>query len=343
MKFHRKQLCICKPAYTGVSRLFFLFLFSFSFYLPSKKAAAQCCSAGNPSTIGFQQDKLEPNQLKLGLSYKYSFSDQYYHLDHAVAVPNVNFNRFHFTSLYFRYGIAPKLNVYGELGYFIDKSQSVSVPVNHLISGKGIGDLELNLQYALYQQENSNHQVSMTAGLKIPVGVFDQVSDGIVLPLSLQPSNGALKYNAGLIYFFKKPFSKWSFVVSGSADITTRIISRNFFYKYGNLYVSSVSGYYRNNLKTSISLQTRFEFRDKDKRENHIRVESSGGFAVYGSIKFSYRFYKLWEIQLQPELPVYKYVDGYQITNRFSLFTGVTKKFNKLPNPVKALFPPKMG
>jgi hypothetical protein len=305
------------------------FLFTASF----KIVQAQCCAAGNPVGGDLLLGSIGKNNLKLILQYKHSYSDQYFHEGHAENVPQINFSRFNYSSFQFIYGIGKRFNVFGEIGYFIDKSQSVSVQGNHLFSATGIGDLGLNAKYVIYSSTERSKELNLSAGIKLPVGAFDQMDGNVILPLSLQPSTGATKYTTTIHYFYRPLDSKFGLFLNSSADMHSTISSKNYYYRYGNVYINSVSGTYKINNKLGVVVQARMEHREKDEREQGIIVASTGSDVVFLSPSIQYLLpYKL-EAGLQVDYPIYKHVNGYQLTNKFSFSFNLARKlsFNKTP------------
>ena len=163
-------------------------------------------------------------------------------------------------------------------------------------------------------------------GVKLPVGVFDQEIDNVKLPISLQPSSGSLKYNASL--FIYKKFNKYSISFQGLAEFANRIQSQNFDYKYGNLYVLSVYGSYKFNNVISFIAQVRYEYRGKSTRENEQIVESSGGQVINFIPQINVIPVKGFGISIFPDIPIYRYMNGTQIANKFAISLRLTKSFN---------------
>ena len=290
------------------------------------KVNAQCCAAGNPLGSDQLLGSIGKHNLKLILQYKHSYSDQYFHEDHAENVPQIKFSRFNYSSFQFIYGISKRFNVYGELGYFFDKSQSVSVQGGHLLSAKGVGDLGVNAKYVLYNSFNHSKELNLSAGIKLPVGAFDQMDGNVVLPLSLQPSTGATKYSATLYYFYRPQDRRLGLFFHSSIDFHSRISSKNYFYKYGNVIVNSVSGTYRVSNKIGAIFQARLEHRDKDLREKNSIVASTGSDAVFISPAVLFHLPYSLEASVQADYPVYKHVNGYQLTNKYSYSFSLSRK-----------------
>lgn len=289
---------------------------------------AQCCSAGNPLSSDLLQEGVQKNTLRLITQFKHSYSDQYFTENRAVDVPQIRFSRFNFTSFQFIYGITNRLNVQGELGYFIDKSQSIDIQGIQLLTAHGIGDLGMSMKYRFLKETVKKHQLSATAGVKFPVGAFDQEMDGITLPLSLQPSNGAMKYTGSLFYAFHKPDSKFGFHWISSMEICSVIKSKNFYYKYGNLLTSSISASYKIHKKISLGIQTRLEHRNQDIREIEQVVSSTGSDVIFAAPSLQFKLPWNLEAFLQADFPIYKKVNGFQLTNKYSYNFSLARRIS---------------
>ena len=59
---------------------------------------AQCCGAGNPISVSTSDNTIEAKKMKVGLNYRFSFSDTYYEemhkttLEFPTALKNSNYN-----------------------------------------------------------------------------------------------------------------------------------------------------------------------------------------------------------------------------------------------------------
>jgi len=182
-------------------KLITLLLASFS----ALTVAGQCCSAGNPVGGDGSNDGLDKNSLRIYLSYKYSLSENYFHLDKKYDVPYVQKSDFDYGNLSLTYGVFPRLSLHTELGYFMSKTQELNINnQNEIISAKGLGDLAFNLRYIAIKTVKPISQLVFSAGIKIPVGAFNEKTGDITIPVSLQPSSGAFKYSASAFYSRKQ-------------------------------------------------------------------------------------------------------------------------------------------
>ncbi len=295
------------------------------FLLIGKETYSQCCSAGNPVSGDGQQKSIKKNSLRIYLSFKHSYSDQYYYKNKKEEVALIDNSRFDYSSLQLTYGINKKWNVQTELGYFFDKSQTVYIPEKYVFKGYGIGDLGITAKYQILSLVKPQSELVGSFGLKIPVGKLDEDMNGVVLPISLQPSTGAMKYNLGLYYSILNPSKKLSFYSFLYAEYSSLIQSDFYYYKYGNYYSFSVFGKYKLSNRIYTVLQLREELRDKDKRENDEKIESTGSKVLYAAPQILYNFYENWFLLGQADVPLYKYVNGHQLTNKYSFTFGVHK------------------
>ncbi len=294
---------------------------------------AQCCSAGNPFFYG-EQANMAHKELQVIAGYKYSTSDTYYNGSEPISIDFIDKAYFNYLNLQLIYGITSRLSAQTDLGYFINKTENYSKEGWTSSRGYGLGDLTLTLKYLAYRNSTKRISLIPSLGVKFPIGVFDQEVDNVKLPITVQPSSGSYKYLAN-IYFnkgFKNP--KWNLGFFGSFEYAQLIDSENFYYKYGNMYLFSLIGSYLINDKINLGLEIRSDNRGKSQREDDKIVESSGYNIVYTIPHISYSFTKKWLLSLNAEFPVYRYYNGIQMGNKFSVSAQLSYRMNfnkKLP------------
>jgi hypothetical protein len=307
------------PFYTGLIIVLFAML-------SAQNAAGQCCSAGNPVGGDGSNDGLNEKALRFYVSYKYSLSEDYYHYDAKYDVPYVQKSDFDYGSISLTYGLLPRLTVHVEQGYFWSKAQELTINNQYeKIQSKGFGDLALNLRYIAVKTVKPISQLVFSAGFKAPVGAFNEEIDGVTVPISLQPSSGAFKYNASAFYFRKRSDRKSGWNTFALFELSQTINKGYLVYRYGNYFQYALAGTYAFNKKFSVIASAKFEWRGKDEREDEIVIESSGSRVVYFNPQIMYSFSPKWSLILMSDLPVYKYVNGFQLTNKFSVQVGIRK------------------
>jgi len=288
---------------------------------------AQCCSAGNPFFYG-EQANIGHKQLQVIAGYKYSLSDQYYHNDSKVEIDFIYKAWFNYLNLQLIYGLTPRISIQTDIGYFTNRTEQYKKEDWESITGYGIGDAGLTVRYLAYKSFTRKLSIIPSLGVKFPVGIFDQEVSNVKLPITVQPSSGSFKYllNLYISKTFKNP--KYNLVFFGSAEFPQLIDSENFYYKFGNMYLFSLVGSYYFSDKLTFGLEVRNENRRKATRENDQIVESSGFNIVYAVPHISYAFAKKWFIAVNADIPVYKYYNGIQLSNKFAISARLSWRIN---------------
>lgn len=304
-------------------------------FLLTKNGYGQCCSAGNPLGSNGINDGLPVNEWQFMTSYKHSLSKQYYHKDHKVDVPLVDRSFFDYQSLSVGYGILKWMNINAEIGYFYNKTQALEPgQATDEIRAHGLGDLAFSLRFLPVKSMRKYSQLIVSGGVRIPVGAFDEQIDGVTVPVSLQPSSGALKINTSLYYSMPVISPDFSINTFAIYEYSNTIEEGYFIYQYGDFFQFSGGMQYRVKKLLSFSLNLKYEFRGKDKRENEIVVESSGSQLILINPQITYNFKRGWSIMLLSDLPLYKYVNGEQLTNSYAVQLSLYKRIN-FNNPSK--------
>ena len=292
-------------------------------------AYAQCCAAGNPVGGDGSQDAMKKNQLSVFAAYRHSYSRDYYHRDQKEDIQNIERSYYNYGSLSLSYGINWRFTLHTEMGYYFDKIQVVNLSTSQeSITAKGIGDLSVTMRYSLLPQKIVNEsRLIFALGGRFPVGQFNEEQDGVKIPVALQPSSGALKVNSSLFYSHKKGNALFGWSAFALFERSNQINEGLIVYKYGNLLLLEATAFYPVKSSNLISLSSKVEFRGKDKKENDLEIESSGSTVVYIKPQVQFKIAHDLYLLTFAELPVYKYVNGYQLTNLFAFQVGLRKTF----------------
>ena len=295
----------------------------------SLKGISQCCSAGNPLGSNGINDGLPVKEWQFLTSYKHSLSKDYYHKDHQVEVPLVEKSYYDYQSFSFAYGVFEWMNAGAEIGYFYNKTQILEPgQETDQISAHGLGDLAVSLRFLPVKSLRRDSQFILTGGIRIPVGAFDQQIDGVTVPVSLQPSSGALKLNTS-VYYSTRTANHKTFVNSFALYEYSNTIEKGYFiYKYGDFFQFSSGVQYNLNTHLSFLVNMKYELRGKDQRENEEVVESSGSHLVLINPQITYNFKQGWSVMVLADLPVYKYVNGEQLTNSYAVQCSLYKRIH---------------
>lgn len=292
-----------------------------------QNVSGQCCSAGNPYFYG-EQTSTGKKELQFLMGYKFSTSTQYYDGHKPVPIDFVDKAFFNYLNLQAQYGITHRLSLQADIGYFINKTETYNLADWNKQRGYGIGDLMITIRYLAYKNFVRKISIIPSFGIKLPVGVFDQETEHVKLPITLQPSSGSYKYALNL--YMNKGFNnpKWNIGLFGSYEYAQLIDSENFYYKYGNMVLLSLIGSYRLLDKFNIGLELRNEYRSKSKRENDLIVEASGFNIFYTNPHLSYSISPHFLIAANAEFPVYRYYNGIQLGNTFAVSLRLSYSLN---------------
>jgi Putative MetA-pathway of phenol degradation len=291
---------------------------------------AQCCSAGNPVGGDGEQQIISKNEWHIYSFYKYSNSKDYFHESTKTDITNIEKSFYDFANLRLSYGFSHRLSLHTEIGYFLNKTQDVNLSSGpERIRANGLGDLLINLKYNIYYNLESKRKLTIYGGVKLPIGAFNQTQDGVYIPISLQPSAGAYKLNAGLYYSSAFKNKKFGYISFLNYEWSNRIEKDFLIYKYGGFLQFALGTYLPISEKANFATLLKYEFRGHDKRENDLVIESTGSHVFYFSPTFAYSLPKNWKVLLTAQLPLYKYVHGYQLTNKYSYQIGIRKIIKK--------------
>ena len=291
------------------------------------KVNAQCCSAGNPFFYG-EISSLSKKNLQFVAGYKFSTSHIYYEGSKPIDIDFVDNAYFNYLTLQSIYGITQRLTVQADLGYFINKTETYLKDDWNTSNGYGLGDATLIFKYLAYNNFKEHIQIIPSIGITLPIGVFDQEVDHVKLPITVQPSSGSFKYQASIYINKGSNNGKFNYAIFGMYEYAKLIDSKNFYYKYGNQLLLSFLTSYKIGSKLSFALELRSENRAKSLRNDDQIVESSGFNIVYIIPHISYSFANNWYLAVNSDIPVYKYYNGIQLSNTYSVSLRLSHKIN---------------
>jgi hypothetical protein len=287
----------------------------------------QCCSAGNPSSFSFgDQVSLKARFMQVSAVYKYGYSGAYFRGNSPIEMGFDAPASYSFMNITAAYGINNKFTLQAETGYFLSKKQENPEPFP-ADEGYGLGDATFNLRYKIMKSMKHQVELIVHAGVRLPVGVFDQEKDGVKLPITVQPSSGSFVCLGGIDIAKSLKDSKWKFYSSLNMEFPQWIDSKNFCYKYGNLYNISAASAYMLSRKLVPSLQVQAEFRGHAKREDNLQVDASGYKILFVTPMLETELFKRFSMQVCADLPIYRYFEGIQLANSYRIGIKLIKRF----------------
>lgn len=288
---------------------------------------AQCCSAGNPFFYG-ELSSLSKKNMQFVAGYKFGTSSQYFSGSDPIDIDFVDKAYFNYLTLQFIYGLTERITIQADLGYFLNKTETYLKEGWETSNGYGLGDANFTFKYLAYNNYKKHIQIVPAIGITIPIGVFDQEVNHVKLPIRVQPSSGSFKYQISLFLSKGSNNGKFNFTLFSMYEYAQLINSRNFYYKYGNQFLFSFLISYKIGRKFSVALEARSENRVRSLRNDDQVVESSGFNIVYLVPHLSWAFYHNWYLALNADLPVYKYYNGIQLSNTYSVSIRLSYSLN---------------
>lgn len=289
----------------------------------------QCCSAGNPSGADGSVSGTRMKDLMVSTTFRHSLSNRYYHNSSPDTAQNIKRSFYNYQNLSIVYGLHHKFAVQTELGYFYDKVQELDLDGENIrLSAHGLGDFSLNIRYIPFFNVVPFSLLVVAGGIKIPIGDFEEEINGVTIPISLQPSSGAFKYNASIFYSRKFENRKLGWACMAFFEYSETIRKGYLVYKYGNLFQMNLSGFYSYGKNWMFTLNTKFEYRDYDHRENEVKIKSTGSRSIVLNPQIQCLIRGGWGILLLADVPVFKNVNGHQLTNLYAIQMGLRKSFS---------------
>ncbi|MBI3502329.1 MAG: hypothetical protein HY063_11095 [Bacteroidetes bacterium] len=296
--------------------------------LLSGAAFSQCCSPGNPVGGTTNIGVLDKKTLRVITFYRHSYSDTYYSGDSKSDFSFVKNASFNYAGLVLGYGLLKKLTLETELGYFINKTQTYNIEPAYTNTGFGFNNTVLSLKYNLISKTEKPFEWTVGAGAKIPFSKEFQIVDNSELPRDVQPSTHAFGIVAQSFLYrgFPEKRLRLFFISRYEYNFTD---TKN--YMYGNVLFSSF--FIAKKLGTSnwtAILQTRHEWRDydyKDASDQNSKINSSGGNLIFISPQINYTVAQKWNLSLLADFPVYHYLNGTQLGNKFSVAVYLSRDF----------------
>lgn len=293
---------------------------------------SQCCTAGNPSAIGSGNFNGLSNFLNLSLSHSYSESDTYYNGSNELSKKHIEMY-YNFSSLNVSYFLTDEILLVGEIGYFWKKAQNFPAD-NYERYANGFGDMNIGLGYRLYSSLDETFNIREIATVTIPIGRFNQVYDGVELPIDLQASSGNVKYKLSLSADNQFEFIPLSSSLAIGIELSSTIDAESTRHKYGNVYDIVFANNYKLSKNIFIGCDFKFEHRDKAlsgaKADNNTYsyINATGGDLLLASPKLSFSFPELIDISLRFNKPIYINVNSEQLVNKYSVNLSLSRTFD---------------
>lgn len=290
----------------------------------SSRVLSQCCTA-NPVAGSVNIGVLTKNTFRSISYYRYNYSDTYYDGNNKSEFNFVRSSNYNFIGEIISYGITDRLTAEGDFGYYINRSEIFNTDPPYNLNGWGFSNGITSLKYAFTKK--GTFEFTGGLGFKFPFTQKQREIDGVQLPQTVQSSTGAFG-GIGQLFFQKSYLGKGIrlFLIHRTDINGTNIVG----YKTGNSYNTSFFISKSFNERWTILLQIRSDIRQRDIRDGKI-IDVSGGYLFFAAPQINYSITQKLNISVLADLPIYKFYNGTQLSNKYAFVLSVTKDFDFSP------------
>ncbi len=310
----------------GIVLTFFIVLISLI------KSEAQCCSGGVPMSGNLGMPSADIGTVQLALNYDFNKLSRF-----QAGRDKLNTNEFsrESNSILFEVGytFTERLSADIFLSWVRQKRNNKLADVVDKTSG--IGDASVLVKYKVLSSLN------VGLGIKAPLGASDfSTSNGVALPLDLQPGSGA--WDQILWANWSVPAKFIREATTFSATSTFRLAGKNdsFFittYEVGNEFILNTNlsdRFVIGSLIFDPSIGINYRHQGTDTTFEFDNPNSGGNF-IFINPGVSYQITPDLSYQANAAIPIYRDVGGTQVSPTFRFNTGIFYRFNtKRKNPI---------
>ncbi len=297
-------------------------------WLCTGKLDAQCLSSVNPVGGSVNLLVLEKKTLRVISFYRYNYGDKYFEGDKHSDFNLISSANYNYAGTILGYGLADKLTLETEFGYFFNKTQKYNIIPAYKLQSNGFSNAIISAKYGLLKNDSKRFFISASLGLKIPFSTTPVSRGGVELPVELQPTIGAYGTVVQLFMVKEKPVSGTRYFLTTRAEFNsenkqeyklgTSVFTSMFFSKH--LMLSWLKGDW------TVIMQLRNEIRGRDRTLNGWK-ESSGSTIFYVSPQINYFIGEKWNVSLMLDLPVYQNFTGTQLASKYGLSLTLARDF----------------
>lgn len=186
----------------------------------------------------------------------------------------------------------------------------------------GFGDMQVTARYALHRDLFGGSGVR--AGLKLPTGKFHETNaDGERAERSLQPGSGTTDVVVG--GYYTRAMVPHRLNAFGQLSLQAPLTGREA-YRPGPQFTADFGVRYSLFSRTTALAQINAIYKSRD-RGDRSEPRDSGGRYVFFSPGLSHALPRDWQIYSYAQLPLYQYVNGVQLTAKWTAVAGLVRRF----------------
>ncbi len=278
-----------------------------------------CCTGGTPLLGSFITPSIGDNDTKVSLTYAHnnnhdlvSGTDE---IEDSFLERNVN-------SLLMQvdYGLSDRVSFSMVLPYLFQNETIEQSNSSQTFTNNGISDVSIWLNY---NKRFLSHELSVAGGIKVPTGSTNSTSNNVPLPLSLQTGSGSWDggFNLQSIWY---PFASRKVSFQNQLGLKINTQGKRFEahpnYRFGNLMQILSSVGYNYTLGTMIAnslIGGVYQLRAQDQFNGGFENENTGGDWLNLFVGQSFSLSEGFTISLNGQMPVYRKLDGLQLTTTY--------------------------
>lgn len=297
-----------------------------------------CCSSGTPLSAQLGLEVIAKGDLLFTVAYDYNYLNdivkgtEELNSDERSRLSQTIISRV-------QYGLSDRLSFVLSLPY-VFRSENTETEISSFseLSSFGIGDILFQTNYTVV---NRKQQVLMlSAGLKMPTGSNSKENDfGLPLPPDLQPGTGSWD---GIISGLYEINNIWNGNFHFNLNANARFNGNGSYlngkqtYKFGNAFSVITGLSYEMLVKKSfltpaINISYRRTLLDLT---NDALTPNTGGDWLSVVPGISYTLYERFMFLISASIPVFRYMEGTQLTSTYSMFFQIQYTLKTQKNEV---------
>ena len=309
-----------------------IFVFQTGFIL-----SQTCCTSGTPLLGSLEMSVTNKNLLQINLNFNYNSLRDIYDRDIKLN-DNTRERITQSAILELNYGLTHKITLTSLFSYV--KQVRIISPLignNNTLVTQGFGDIILLAKYNFIQQNIlSKNDITAGLGVKLPIGKSSVKQNNILVPADLQPGTGSWDIIFWAYYsranFLSLPVNailNLSYKLNGS---NKRFGGQFGNYKFGNEFISTTGIVYFYNKIFTPTFFLRIRNTTNDKFSNE-EIPNTGGWWFYFIPAINISFSENIILRADAQIPVYRYLNGVQLTTTLIGSFSVIYRINTKSSP----------
>lgn len=310
----------------------------FCYFIPYGIYGQACCSSGTPLTAQLGLEVIAKGDLLFTIAYDYNYLNDI--VKETVELNSDDRSRLSQTIISrIQYGLSDRWSFVFSLPY-VFRSENIQSEISSFseLSSTGIGDALFQTNFTAISKKQQI--VMLSAGLKMPTGSNSKENDfGFPLPADLQAGTGSWDAIISGLYEINNIWNgNFHFNLNANARFngSGSYLNGRQTYKFGNAFSIITGLSYEMLIKKSfltpaINISYRRTLIDLT---NDALTPNTGGDWLNIVPGITYSLYNKFMFLLSASIPVFRYMEGTQLTSTYSMFFQIQYTLNTQKNEV---------